>query len=89
MFHIFNSTFRVKFSALGTLITTVLHYYHIVLNFTKLIVISEGIFRALLLGKYFWGFSVSGKGFFGVGQKYPTLLDPVCKVVRSTPWVYI
>ena len=46
----------------------------------------EGIFRVSLFGKYFLGFSLSGKVLFLVVQKYPTLLIPVCKNAKSTPW---
>ena len=44
-------------------------------------------FRVLLFGKYFFGFSVGGKVFFWVIQKYQTPLIPVCRFVKSTPWV--
>ena len=46
----------------------------------------EGIFRVLLIGKYFGGFSVGGKVFLWVVQKYRTPLIPVCRFVKSTPW---
>ena len=42
----------------------------------------------LILGKYFYGCSVSGKVFFWVVQKYPTPLIPVCMFINSTPWEY-
>ena len=38
-----------------------------------------------VFGKYFFGFSVSGKVFFWVVQKYPTPLIPACRFVKSTP----
>ena len=52
----------------------------------KCIVISNGIFRVLLFKKYFLGFSVSGKVFFGVVPKYSTLRILFCRFVKSTPW---
>ena len=42
--------------------------------------------RVLLFGKYFFVFSVNGKVLFWVVQKYPTLLIPVCRFFKSTPW---
>ena len=44
----------------------------------------EGIFRVSLFGKYCLGFSFSAKVFFGVAQKYPTPLIPVCRNAKFT-----
>ena len=52
-----------------------LHYHHIMLTFCEMNSVFECIFRVLLYGKYFFGFSVRGKVFFWVVQKYPTLLS--------------
>ena len=38
---------------------------HTMLDFCKMNTVFEGIFRVLLCGKYCFGFSVSGKIFFG------------------------
>ena len=62
-----------------------LHYCHIMLDFCEMNSVLRVFFRVLLFGKYFFGFSVSGKIFFGVVQKYPTPLIPVCRFVKSTP----
>ena len=61
------------------------HSYHITLDFCEMNSVFVGIFRVLFFGKYFLGFSLRGKVFFGVVQKYPTPLIPVCRFVKSTP----
>ena len=66
-----------------------LDYYHILLDFCEMNSVFEGIFRVLLFGKYFFGFSVRGKVFFWIIQKYPTPLIPVCRFVKSTPWAIL
>ena len=67
--------FWVRFYSPGASIIMGLHYYH-VLDFCEMNSVFECIFRVLLFGKYFFGFSVSGKVFFWVVQKYPTPLIP-------------
>ena len=57
MFHIFNSIFGVEFYAPGTSVITVLHYYHIVLNFCQM---------NSVLGGYFLEFCFSESNFLGV-----------------------
>ena len=42
-----------------------LHYYHIMLDFCEMNSVFTVFFRVLLFGKYFFGFSVSGKVFLG------------------------
>ena len=42
-----------------------LHYYHMMLEFREMNSVLGVFFRVLLFGKYFFGFSVSGKVFFG------------------------
>ena len=42
-----------------------LHYYHIVLDFCEMNNVLEGIFGFCFSESSFWGFSVSGKAFFG------------------------
>ena len=40
------------------------HYYQIMLDLCEMNSVFEGTFRVLLFGKYFFGFSLSGKLFF-------------------------
>ena len=42
-----------------------LYYYHIILDFCEMNSVLRVFFKALIFGKYFFGFSVSGKVFFG------------------------
>ena len=85
MFHIFNSVLGQLYAP-DTSVITVIHYYHIVLNFCQMNSVYGGyFFRVLLFGKYFGGCFVSGKVFLGVIQKYPTPLIPVCVLIMSTP----
>ena len=64
-----------------------LHYFHIMLDFCEMNSVFEGIsFKGFTLRKVFFGFSVGGKVFFGVVEKYATPLIPVCRFVKSTPW---
>ena len=63
-----------------------LYYCHIMLDFCEMNSVFEGIFRGLLFGKHYFGFSASGKVIFWVVQKYPTPLIPVCRFVKFTPW---
>ena len=80
----------VQFYAPGTSVITVLHCYHIVLNFCQMNSIFGGyFFRVLLFGKYFLGVLSVAKHFFSVVQKYPTPLISVCMFIKSTPWVDI
>ena len=53
--------FWLKFYVPGTSVITVLHCYHIVLNFCQMNSVLEGFAFA----KYFFECSVSGKAFFG------------------------
>ena len=75
--------------SLGTSVSTVLHYYHLTLNFCQMNQVLGGyFFRVSLFGKYFISFFFSaGKYFFGVVQQYPTPLIPVCWYATSTLWV--
>ena len=61
-----------------------LHYCHIMLDFCEMNSVFEGIFRVLLFGKFFLGFLSVAKYQFGVIQKYPSPLIPVCRSVKST-----
>ena len=62
-----------------------LHYYHIMLDFCEVNSVLRVFFRILLSESIFLReFSVSGKAFFGVVQKCPTPLIPVCRFVKST-----
>ena len=86
-FHIFNSILRVQFYAPGTSVITVVHYYHIVLNFCQMNRVSGGYFSGFCFSEsIYFGCSVSGKVFFRVVQKYSTPLIPVCRFIKSTPW---
>ena len=51
----------VQFYSRGSSIIMGLHYCHIMLDFCERNSVFEGIFRVLLIEKYFWGFSVGGK----------------------------
>ena len=88
MFQIFNSIVWVQLYSPGASVIMGLYYYHIMLDFPEMNGVFEGVFRALLFGKYFFlGFLLVAKYFFGVVQKYTTALIPVCRFVKSTPWV--
>ena len=87
---IFSTVFLwVQFYSPGGSIIMGLHYYHIMLDFCKMNSVFKRIFRVLLFGKYIFGFSVSGKVFFWVVQKYPTPLIPVCRFVKFIPWKFL
>ena len=62
---VFSTVFLGLVFSPGASITMGLHYYHMMLGFCKMNSVFEGIFRVLLFGKYFVGFSVSSKVFFG------------------------
>ena len=85
VFHIFISIFWVQFYSTGASIIMGLHYYHIMLDFCKMNSVFRVFLRGLCFGKYFFGFSVSGKVFFGSVQKYRTPLIPVCIFAKSVP----
>ena len=85
---IFSTVFsEVQFYSSGTSVSTVLHYYHMMLHFCQM---NHGV------GGYFVGFCFSEsfsflvfcqwKVFFWVIQKYPAPLIPVCRFAKSTPW---
>ena len=57
------------------------------ITFAKWILFSRIFFRVLLFEKYFFGLSVSAKVIFWVVQKYPAPPIPVCRFVKSIPWV--
>ena len=70
--------------------STVVLYYHIVLNIYWIIRVLRGyILTVLLFGKYFWVFC-RWQSIFWVVHKYLTPLIPVSKYAKSTFWeVYI
>ena len=57
--------FCVQFYSPGVSMIMGLHYYRIMLDFCEMNSVLRVFFRVLLFGKYFLGFSVSGKVFFG------------------------
>ena len=69
MFHIFNSISWVQFYSPGASIIMGLYYYHIMLDFCEMNSVFEGIFKVLLFGKYFLGFLLVAKYFFGSFRK--------------------
>ena len=67
---------RVQFYSPGASIIMGLHYCHIMLDFCEMNSVFEGIFRVLLFGKYFWGFSVGGKVLVLGRSEIPNSADP-------------
>ena len=62
MFHILKYILGLP----GTSVITVLHFYHILLNFdSKYYCFWMVFFMVLLFGKHSFGFPVTGKVFFG------------------------
>ena len=57
--------FWVQFYPPGASIIIGLHYYHIMLDFCEMYSVIEGIFQDFAFWKVFFGFSASGKVFFG------------------------
>ena len=90
VFYILSSIFDVQSYSLGlgTSVSIVLHYYHIMLYFCLMNNILGGyFFRVLLFGKYFLGFLLA-KSIFWVIQNYPTPLIPVCRFAKFSPWAH-
>ena len=86
MFHIFNSIFWVQLYSPGTSIIMGLYYYHIMIDFCELNSVFEGIFLGfLLVAKYFFGFSVSGKVIFLGRSEIPNSADPFLQVCQVHP----
>ena len=83
-FHSFNSIFWVQFYAPGTSVITVLHYYHITLNFCQMTSVSGGYFLGFCFSESIF-LGVSGKVFFWVVQKYPTPLIPLSVCLSRPP----
>ena len=77
MLHIFNSIFLgSSFIHQVASIIMGLHYYLIVLDFYEMNSVLRVLFRVLLFGKYFFGFSVSGKVFVLGHSEIPNSSDP-------------
>ena len=78
--------FWVQFYSPGASIIMGPYYYRIMHDFCEMNSVFEGIFRVLLLESIFLGFLLVAK-YFWVVQKYPTPPIPVCRFVKSIPWV--
>ena len=84
--YVFDGIFQVQFYSPGTSVSTVLHYYHLTLNFRSMNRVMGGNFSGFhFMESIFGRFSFSRRVFFGVVQKYPTPLIPVCWYAKSTP----
>ena len=86
----FNSIFWFQFYSPGASIIMGLHYCHIMLDFCEVNSVLRVFFRTLLSESIFC-FLGGGRVFcwwqsiFGVIQKCPTPLTPVCRFVKSNP----
>ena len=82
MFHIFNSIFWVQFYAPDTSVITVLHYYHIVLNFCQIDSVFAGYSVGFCFSKcIFLGVLSVAKYFLG-SSEIPNSVDPCLYVYQ-------